>query len=248
MKVLVPIPQSDFDPTEVAVSWKIIKEHGHKVIFSTPSGERGHADNRMLTGQGLSIWKRILIADSNALNAYKEMESSVEFLNPIKWEEINSDEYDGLILPGGHAKGMIQFLESQKLQSVVCNFFDKERPVGAVCHGVVLAARSKRKDGKSVLFDKRTTALRKDQEVIAWLMTCLWLGDYYRTYSEYVEDEIKRNLRSPKQFDAGPMAIARDSKESLSGFCVVDGNYISARWPGDVHTFATKFCGLLQEG
>jgi hypothetical protein len=28
-------------------------------------------------------------------------------------------------------------------------------------------------------------------------------------------------------------------------FVVEDGRYISARWPGDVHTFATRFSRLL---
>jgi len=27
-----------------------------------------------------------------------------------------------------------------------------------------------------------------------------------------------------------------------------DGNYVSARWPGDVHCFATTFAAVLAEG
>jgi hypothetical protein len=29
-------------------------------------------------------------------------------------------------------------------------------------------------------------------------------------------------------------------------FVVCDGNYVSARWPGDVHTFATRFAQVLE--
>ena len=29
-------------------------------------------------------------------------------------------------------------------------------------------------------------------------------------------------------------------------FVVVDGNYVSARWPGDAHTFARRFAALLR--
>ena len=245
MKVLIPIPHTDFDPTEIAISWKLVKSRGHEVIFSTPFGETASADSRMLYGKGLGIWKGILMADKNALNAYSEMVKSKEFLNPVKWSDLNSNEYDGLILGGGHARGMVEYLESDKLQSIVSDFFELDKPVGAICHGVILAARSKRQDGKSVLFDKKTTCLRKDQELTAWLMTCLWLGNYYRTYPVFVQDEVKASLRSSRQFQSGPMAINRDSEKSLSGFCVIDGNYISARWPGDSHTFATEFCRLL---
>jgi hypothetical protein len=31
--VLIPIPSKDFDPTEVAVSWKVLKRLGHSVVF-----------------------------------------------------------------------------------------------------------------------------------------------------------------------------------------------------------------------
>ena len=36
--VLIPIPTRDFDPTEVAVSWQVLRAGGHHVVFSTPTG------------------------------------------------------------------------------------------------------------------------------------------------------------------------------------------------------------------
>ena len=36
--VLIPIPDEDFDPTEVAVSWQVLTGQGHAVVFSTESG------------------------------------------------------------------------------------------------------------------------------------------------------------------------------------------------------------------
>ena len=38
----------------------------------------------------------------------------------------------------------------------------------------------------------------------------------------------------------------RDSlADARPAFVVRDGNYVSARWPGDVHTFASTFAGVL---
>ena len=34
--VLIPMLSKDFDPTEVAVSWKVLKRLGHSVVFATP--------------------------------------------------------------------------------------------------------------------------------------------------------------------------------------------------------------------
>jgi hypothetical protein len=53
--VLIPIPSKDFDPTEVAVSWKVLKRLGHSVVFATPAGREGSANDIMLTGEGLPL-------------------------------------------------------------------------------------------------------------------------------------------------------------------------------------------------
>jgi putative intracellular protease/amidase len=56
--VLVPIPTADFDPTETAVPWKVLRARGIDVVFATPDGKPGRADARMLTGRGRVYWPR----------------------------------------------------------------------------------------------------------------------------------------------------------------------------------------------
>ena len=125
-------------------------------------------------------------------------------------------------------------------------FFELKKPVGAICHGVVLASRSKKPDGRSVLFGRKTTALLASQEISAWLLTCIWLGNYYRTYPQTVESEVRSALASEKDFVKGPTPLLRDDLQKLSrGFVVQDGNYLSARWPGDSHLFGSKFLKML---
>jgi protease I len=245
-KVLIPLPLYDFDPTEAAVPWKMLTEAGFEVVFSTPNGQAATTDIKMLTGKSLGILAPLLQADKNGQKAYHLMAASNEFKSPVKWVELKASDYDGLILPGGHDKGMRDYLESSLLQGVVGEFFKAQKPVGAICHGTVLAARSLL-NGKSVLHDKKTTALLKSQELSAWLLTCLWLGDYYRTYQETVESEVKRALENSKNFIQGPLPLKRDSEKSLShGFTLLDGHYLSARWPGDAHKFSFDFIQLMK--
>src|SRR5208283_4856333 len=83
--VLIPIPSKDFDPTEVAVSWKVLKRLGHSVVFATPAGREGSADDIMLTGEGPDLWGflpglrrlvafgRMARANADARRAYAEM-------------------------------------------------------------------------------------------------------------------------------------------------------------------------------
>src|SRR5262249_28810092 len=149
---------------------------------------------RMVTGVGLSVLAPILRADANGRSAYNAMAENREFLTPVAYDVIDATGADALLLPGGHAAGMRPYLESAMLQSVVARFFAEDRPVAAIGHGVLLAARSRQPDGRSVLHGRRTTCLLKMQEMMAWALTCLWLGNYYRTYPTPVEDEVRAVL------------------------------------------------------
>src|SRR3546814_15716937 len=67
------------------------------------------------------------------------------------------------------------YLEDALLQAHVAAFFDADKPVAAICHGVVLAARSiSRRSGRSVLHGRRTTALTWSLERSAWNLTRVW--------------------------------------------------------------------------
>ena len=244
--VLMPLPSTDFDPTESAVPWAILVATGHRVVFATPNGKGGNADPKMVGGQGLGPLAPMLRADANGQRAYAQMVASAEFLKPRSYGEIANETFDALLLSGGHAPGMKAYLESTLLQQKVAEFFSAGKPVGAICHGVVLAARSKLPSGLSVLHGRKTTALTQQMEMSAWALTRLWLGDYYRTYPITVQAEVTAALAHPGDFVQGPMSLRRDSPDNLNlGFAVQDGNYLSARWPGDAHRFATEFVMML---
>ena len=244
--ILVPISNAGFDPTEAAVPWKILQSLGHSFVFATPDGTQGHADPRMLTGEGLGVFASLLRADSNGRMAYEALEESHEFRNPIPYKDIDTGSFQALLLPGGHGAGMQAYLESEVLQSRVIEFFQQEKPVGAICHGVLLAARSCPLPGRSIIFGRKTTCLPKLMELGAWAITCMWLGNYYRTYRKTVEGEVTEFLATPLDFIKGPAGTTRDSPENLeAGFTVLDGRYLSARWPGDAHRFGTDFARLL---
>lgn len=274
--VLIPIPDRDFDPTEVAVSWRVLTNHGHQVSFATESGKPGVADDIMVTGRGLDLWSqlpglgavslvgRMLRANKDGRRAYHDMLGSKEFQRPVSWTEATLDGIDALLLPGGHrARGMRSYIDSDILQRLVVNAFKRELIVAAICHGVLLAARSVDPEtGHSVLYGRRTTALTWALERSAWQLTRFtrfWDPDYYRTYSEEpgqsrgymsVQAEVTRALRDAADFcdvERGSprwwlkaSGMARDTAtDARAAFVVDDGTYLSARWPGDTHTFAT---------
>lgn len=280
--VLIPVPDSDFDPTEVAVSWHVLTSQGHTVAFSTASGGQAVADDIMVTGRGLDLWSkvpglsrvtvvgRILRANRDARDAYGRMVASPEYRQPTAWAEADLAGVDGLLLAGGHrARGMRSYIESDVLHRLVCEAFSREILVAAICHGVLLAARTvDPATGRSVLYGRKTTALTWELERRAWRITRVtrfWDPHYYRTYLERpgdpdgymsVQAEVTRALQSPDDFRDVAMGstdwrlktsgMVRDSAlNARPAFVVDDGRYVSARWPGDAHTFAVTVSAKL---
>nr|WP_255473699.1 type 1 glutamine amidotransferase domain-containing protein [Micromonospora sp. ALFpr18c] len=241
----MPLPDHDFDVTEVAVPWQALNAAGHQFQFTTEAaGTVPAADPRLLTGVILGQ----LGAADEPKHFYHQLIQSPEFRNTVAWADLNPADYDGLILPGGHAPGMRQYLGSEILAAKVAQFWALGRPVGAICHGVLVLSRTTDPaTGRSVLADRRTTCLLKYQERAAYLLTAWKLGRYYRTYPAYVEDEVRAALDSPGQLEQGPRVFNRrgTATDDTSAFVVRDGNYVSARWPGDAYLFAKTFGKLL---
>jgi putative intracellular protease/amidase len=254
--VLIPLPALDFDPTEVAVSWRILRTRGHEVVFATPDGSAARADDLMVTGRGLDPWGwvpllrhvavvgRALRANADGRTAHAALVRDPSFGSPVRWVDARETAF-------------------------VAEFFAADKPVAAVCHGVLLAARSRNPvTGTSVLYGRRTTALTWPLEHTAWSIarrTRFWDPSYYRTYPDgpgrppgfmSVQQEVTRALARPEDFvdvpaDAPDYRLktsgrARDTEaDRRPGWVVRDGTYLSARWPGDVHTFAHAYADML---
>lgn len=244
--IVVLLPSTGFDPTEAAVPWRALVEAGIEVRFATPDGSPAAADERLVTG-GFSVLDPVLMTKPDSLEAYGAMTASAEFVSPMAYADVRLGATDGLLLPGGHAKGVKSLLESETAQKIAADAMTRGLPVGAICHGVVLLARAiDPATGRSVLNGRRTTCLTKTLELSGWQLTRLRLGDYYRTYPQTVQDEVVSALADPEHFEAGPLLARRDSaRHPERGFTVRDENYLSARWPGDAHAFAHIFVAIV---
>lgn len=282
--VVIPVPNQDSDPSEVAVSWRVLTQLRHRVIFATQNGSQAVCDELMVKGFGLDVWApsprlarlalvgRVFQANGDARVAHEQLLTDSEWSHPMRWEDIRLSEVDGLLLPGGHrARGMRDYLESTILQRLIVEAFNRGMPVAAICHGPLLVARSiDPKTGHSVLYGCKTTALTWELERRAWRITRVgrfWDRDYFRTYREQagqpdgymsVQAEVTRALQNPDDFidvqigtpDAALKRSGRVRDSLLNdrpAFLVRDGHYVSARWPGDVHTFARAFAAQLSE-
>jgi putative intracellular protease/amidase len=236
-KVLFPLPDRDFDVTEVAVPWKLLREAGHQPVFASEAGATPACDPLLLTG----VLFGKLGARAEPIAFYREMEQAPEFTAPLAWKDCRAQDFDSLFLAGGHAPGMRQYLGSEVVHALVRDFFATDKPIAAICHGVLVAARA------NVLRGLKTTCLPKYMERSAYLATFWRRGRYYRTYPAYVEDEVRAALASPEDFVRGPRELSkRGTRDDDShAFVVEDGRYVSARWPGDAYLIAKQLISRL---
>lgn len=245
-RILVPLPLTDFDPTEVAVPWAALSEAGHRLLFSTSDGAKAQADSKTL-GRGeppLPPASLRAHADNRALHDRLAADSA--FGSPVRWADATMADVDAILFPGGHGPGMRPYCESADVQRLATEAFAAGKLVAAICHGVLPLARARREDGRPLLEGRRTTSLTSVMERLSIWMTRRKLGDHYRTFPETVETEARRAIGGRGAYLRGPLLPSYATRERPDlGFIVEDDDYISARWPGDAWTLAHRMVARL---
>jgi putative intracellular protease/amidase len=132
-KVLIPLPDRDFDPTEVIVPWRLFNVEGWDVHFATEEALLRPAADEVTCNP--PSYMSMLGCDAEVLEWYAQLQEDPHFVSPLKWNELDTSEFDLVVLPGGHAAGMKQYLESTVLQKKILEYWKTGKPIGAICHG-----------------------------------------------------------------------------------------------------------------
>jgi len=234
--ILMPLPDQDFDPTESAIPWMVCTSRGWRVAFSTEHGNVAQADHNRLQGP----LPGLLSAGAKAKAAYQQMTQDPSYQHPIPYAEIDSDRYKAILLPGGDGLRMHQYLDSPVLRSKVLQFWQQEKMVGAICHGVLVLARTiDPQTERSVLYGHKVTAPPKSLDRFGYLFDKWLLRHGYIMYSYCVADEVRACLEHKEDFSVGPSILAP--------YVVSDRNLITSRWYMDAELFSERFADELQQ-
>ena len=235
-KILMPLPDYDFDPTEVSIPWQACHARGWEVVISTEHGNIAQGDLHKLKGP----LPGLLTASLNARKAYQIMTSDLAYLHPIPYDEINPSLFDGLLLPGGDGLRMHQYLDNSVLRDKVLQFWQMGKLIGAICHGVLVLARTIDPiSGHSILYGRKVTAPPKSLDLAAYRFDAWLLKRGYIMYSSCVEDEVSAILARKEDLVHGP--------GMFSPFACTDGNLVTSRWYLDAEIFAEKFVNTQQK-
>ncbi len=126
--ILILLPAADYDPTESSVPWQAMRDAGIEVRFATPQGLPAHADPR-LVDIGFGLLSSMLITGTADLDSYAKMIESEPFKKPLAYADVDPSQFEGMLIPGGHAKGLRTLLESKQTQQLALQFFQVQQPV-----------------------------------------------------------------------------------------------------------------------
>jgi protease I len=121
---------------EVMVPFQALQALGHTVHAVSPGKKPG---DRVKTA----------VHDFEGDQTYTEKPGHLFAVN-ADFESVDSAGYDALVIPGGRAPEHLRL--NKDVLKIVKHFFDKNKPVAAICHGAQLLAAA------GVLKGKRCTA------------------------------------------------------------------------------------------
>lgn len=236
LNILLPLPDYDFDPTEASIPWSVCHSKGWKVTISTEHGAAAQPDFNKLKG----LLPGILTAGPRAQEAYRLMSQDASYQRPIPYSEIDPEHYHAILLPGGDAPRMRQYLESELLRSKVLLFYKLGKIIGAICHGTLVLARTvDPQTGQSIIYGHKITTVPKGLDKTAYLLDSWFTKRGYIMYSSCVEDEVRGCLKDPADLTFGPGIF--------TPYVVSDGLLVTSRTYIDAEKFSDCFANVLEK-
>lgn len=100
-------------------------DKGYEVQLASPKGGESPIDPRSLITENITPHNRRFNDDSDVQQKFK---------NTFPLSKIHAADYDAVFYPGGHGP-MWDLAEDEHNAKLLIDFFEQEKPIGAVCHG-----------------------------------------------------------------------------------------------------------------
>jgi protease I len=117
---------------EIMVPFQALQAVGHTVHAVCPDKKSGDA---IATA----------IHDFEGQQTYSEKRGHNFALNAT-FAEVQPEQYDALVIPGGRAPEYLRL--NPRVIEIVRHFFDRKKPVAAICHGAQILAAAKVLEGR----------------------------------------------------------------------------------------------------
>ncbi|MFX0574511.1 type 1 glutamine amidotransferase domain-containing protein [Nocardia nepalensis] len=201
--------------SELAHAWEVFEEHGFEQTIVSPAGGPSPLEPRSLKFPNYDKTAKAWRADP-ARMALLETTASPD--------QIDSADYDAIYFTGGHAV-MYDFPDSEGLQRITREIYERGGIVSSVCHGYCGLLNTRLSDGSYLVAGRRVTGFAWQEEVLIRV-------DKLVPYN--AEDEMKKR---GARYEKG--------KLPYFSYAVVDGNLVTGQNPGSAKETAKKVAALL---
>ncbi|MFE5287518.1 type 1 glutamine amidotransferase domain-containing protein [Nocardia sp. NPDC056611] len=201
--------------SELTHAWHVFEQHGFDQTLVSPAGGPSPLEPRSLKFPNYDRTAKAWRADPARMNLLEKTAAP---------GEIDSADYDAIYFTGGHAV-MYDFPDSEGLQRITREIFERGGIVASVCHGYCGLLNTRLSDGSYLVAGRKLTGFAWQEEVLARV-------DKLVPYN--AEEEMKKRG-------------ARYEKAMLPfvSYAVVDGNLVTGQNPGSAKETAKQVAALL---
>ena len=142
-----------YELSELARAYYTFQANGFEVDIASPKGGESPV---VIDDEDMGAYDFAFLNDTVA--QYKTKHT-------IKLEQVNTEDYQAVFFAGG--KGAVfDFPNDKTIQSIVKNYYQNNKVIGAVCHGPAALVNVTLNNGQPLLKDKRVSGFTNKEELL----------------------------------------------------------------------------------
>lgn len=201
--------------SELTHAWEVFEKRGFTQVIVSPEGGHVPLEPRSLKFPN----------EDKTAKAWRADPAKTALLESTKRpDEIDPAEFDAIFFTGGHAV-MYDFPDSEGLQRLTREIWERGGIVSSVCHGYCGLLNTRLSDGTLLVAGRKVTGFAWQEEVLARV-------DKLVPYN--AEEEMKKRG-----------ALYEKAKLPFVSYSVVDGTLVTGQNPGSAKATAEKVADLL---
>ncbi len=191
--------KTGYELSELARAYCVFKAHGFEVDIASPEGGRAPV---VIDDEDMGAYDYAFLNDPVA---------QLKVENTIPLEDVIKEDYQAVFFAGGKG-AMYDFPDNRHIQSIVLDYLQEEKVVGAVCHGPAALVHVRDAHNRHIINGRRVSGFTNEEELFL-------IPDAETVFPFMLQDELKRG---GGVFQEGTMYLNMISQ---------DGNLITGQNP-----------------
>ena len=198
--------KTGYELTELSRAYYVFKANGFEVDIASPKGGEPPI---VIDEDDMGKFDYAFLNDEIAQSKVK---------NSIALFEVNADQYQAVYFVGGKG-AMFDFPQNTKIKSIVSDYYQAGKVVGAICHGPAALVNVSLDDGTPLLANKTVTSFTNEEELFL-------IPDAKEIFPFLLQTKLEEQ---GAKFDGGPLYLEQ---------VVIDGQLVTGQNPWSVWKLA----------